>query len=115
MFFAICFLACCENNDSSPASGSFESMGTTITVQPLAALGVVQKVFEQTELEMSEWKEDSPLSLINEHAEDRPVEVPQDLFHALQRSLDIAEMTSGAFDPTWASLWKIWKFDDDVI
>jgi len=115
MFFAICFLACCENNDSSPASGSFESMGTTITVQPLAALGVVQKVFEQTELEMSEWKEDSPLSLINEHAEDRPVEVPQDLFHALQRSLDIADMTSGAFDPTWASLWDVWKFDGSAI
>ena len=90
-------------------------MGTTITVQPLAALQIVQEMFEQTELEMSEWKEDSPLACINLNSGIKPVEVPQDLFHALERSLDIAEMTSGAFDPTWASLWKLWKFDGSDI
>ena len=109
----ILLLVSCERSVPSPSSGTFESMGTTITVIPYAALPIVQDVFVLTESQMSEWKDDSPLSRINQHAGNKPVQVPQNLFHVIQRSLEIAEMTSGAFDPTWASLWKIWKFDEN--
>lgn len=111
--FFIVLLASCGRPVPAPSSGTFESMGTTITVFPYAALPIVHDVFVLTESQMSEWKEDSPLSLINQHAGNMPVQVPQNLFHVIQRSLDIAEMTSGAFDPTWASLWELWKFDEN--
>jgi thiamine biosynthesis lipoprotein len=105
-------LASCEQSAPHQKSGTFESMGTTITVLPYAAMPFVKDIFLLTDRQMSEWKKDSPLALINQHAGNKPVQVPQDLFRVLQRSLEIAEMTSGAFDPTWASLWEHWKFDD---
>lgn len=109
----IVLLVSCERSVPTPTSGTFESMGTTITVFPYAAMPIVQDVFVLTDSQMSEWKEDSPLALINQHAGNKPVKVPQNLFHVIQRSLEIAEMTSGAFDPTWASLWELWKFDEN--
>jgi len=105
-------LTSCEQSAPHQKSGTFESMGTTITVLPYAAMPFVKDIFLLTDRQMSEWKKDSPLALINQHAGNKPVQVPQDLFRVLQRSLEIAEMTSGAFDPTWASLWEHWKFDD---
>lgn len=99
--------------DDSEMTQSTESiMGTAITVTALAeAHNIVFDIFHDVDNKLSEWKQDALLSKVNNAAGKMPVEVPDDLFAAIQRSLTIAELTSGAFDPTWAALWEIWKFD----
>ena len=70
----------------------------------------VFEVFREVDREMSEWKEDSPLTAVNRAAGGDPVPVPDELFDLLERSVEIAEVTGGAFDPTWAALWGLWDF-----
>ncbi len=36
--------------------------------------------------------------------------IPAELEPLLRRSVQLAEATSGAFDPTWAALWGLWDF-----
>jgi thiamine biosynthesis lipoprotein len=67
-------------------------------------------VFRGVDARMSEWKESSPLAAVNHAAGDGPVPVPADLVGLLERSVEIARLTDGAFDPTWAALWGLWDF-----
>jgi thiamine biosynthesis lipoprotein len=72
---------------------------------------LVLEIFHDVDALMSEWKSESPLSNVNTAAGDHPVLVPTDVFDAVRRALDIAELTDGAFDPTWAALWSLWNFE----
>jgi thiamine biosynthesis lipoprotein len=72
---------------------------------------LVLEIFHDVDALMSEWKSESPLSNVNTAAGDHPVQVPTDVFDAVRRALDIAELTDGAFDPTWAALWSLWDFE----
>lgn len=92
-------------------------MGTLVFAQgtesePLSDenLQRVLNIFHDVDLQMSEWKPDSPLSMVNLLAGNRPVKVPSDVFNAVKRSLEIAKLTSGCFDPTWAAFWELWDF-----
>ena len=53
----------------------------------------------------------SEASRINAQAGIGPVAVSRELFKLLQRSVQISELTSGAFDITVGALATIWKFD----
>ena len=87
-------------------------MGTPISVTaPTGMHATVYEVFRQVDKDMSEWKPESPLTIVNQNAGVAGVQVPADLFQTLKKSIEIAELTSGAFDPTWASLWELWNFD----
>ena len=101
----------CHDDQQSVLSGSFQSMGTTIYVRPEIALDVVQEIFERVDWEMSEWKESSLLTSVNDSAGMSAVRCSDDLFNAIQLSVELATLTDGAFDPTWASLWDIWDFN----
>jgi FAD:protein FMN transferase len=67
-------------------------------------------VFRHVEATANEWKPESPLSALNVAAGQGAVSIPQDLMALLGRSVEIAERTEGAFDPTWAALWGLWDF-----
>jgi len=60
---------------------------------------------------ISSWDANSQTSLINKNAGIKPVQVDKELFDLIQRSLQISKITDGAFDITYASMDKIWKFD----
>lgn len=97
-------------------------MGTVVYVQgpnsdPLSNEDVllVFQIFHDVDASMSEWRADSPLSKVNAAAGDHPVQVPSDVFVAVERALEVSELTSGAFDPTWAALWKLWDFQPVMI
>lgn len=62
------------------------------------------------DLELSEWKEGSPLSAVNRAAGVAPVAVPDELFRLLERSLALGGASDGAFDVSWAALWGLWDF-----
>ncbi|MBI5885560.1 MAG: FAD:protein FMN transferase [Deltaproteobacteria bacterium] len=69
-------------------------------------------VAEMTRIEemMSEWKETSPVSLINRNAGKGPVAVPDELFKVIFAAQLTSEVTKGAFDISWAALRGLWDF-----
>ena len=60
---------------------------------------------------LSEWEPASAVSAVNAAAGVAPVRVPPELFHLLEAARRTAARTSGAFDPTWAALADLWRFD----
>ncbi len=60
---------------------------------------------------ISSWNSKSQTSLINKNAGIQPVQVDQELFDLINRSIHISRLTEGAFDISYASMDKIWKFD----
>ena len=63
---------------------------------------------------ISSWDPDSQTSEINRNAGIKAVQVDPELFGLIKRSMKISEITDGAFDITYASMDKIWKFDGSM-
>ena len=127
--FTILWLVTCHSSlvTAAPAQeaqntvryeASHESMGTVFTV---AAYGrdrtflaeVVEQVFEEVDRldeQMSNYKPESELSVINREATNHPVEVEPGLFHLLEICFHRSEETGGAFDITVGPLMKSWGF-----
>ena len=74
------------------------------------AIGEIQRV----EKMISSWDESSETSLINRNAGIKPVKVSLELFKLIERSMQISEITDGAFDISYASMDKIWKYDGSM-
>src|SRR5450432_4187427 len=60
--------------------------------------------------ELSNYKPESPWSLVNRFAAERPVETPVELFELLQACLEYSGKSDGAFDITVGPLMKVWGF-----
>jgi thiamine biosynthesis lipoprotein len=63
---------------------------------------------------ISDWIPTTPVSEVNRNAGIQPVVVPQELIDLIERSIKISKLTDGAFDVTYASMDKIWKFDGSM-
>ncbi|APQ16246.1 FAD:protein FMN transferase [Maribacter hydrothermalis] len=63
---------------------------------------------------ISSWDPNSQTSEINRNAGIRPVKVDAELFNLIQRGIGISKLTDGAFDISYASMDKIWKFDGSM-
>jgi FAD:protein FMN transferase len=117
---ALCFLlvllGCSNTASGEPRVWSAEVMTTRVDVQFAGATGTeadaqaVFQIFRDVDDLASEWKDGSPLALLNADAGGDARVVPDELFQLLQRSVALAEATNGAFDPTWAALWGLWDF-----
>ena len=59
---------------------------------------------------MSHYRADSPLSLVNQEAAERPVGVDDELFAFLEECLRYSRESEGAFDVTVGPLMKAWGF-----
>ena len=104
-------------------------MGTEVTVylwhdDDEIAQDAVNAVFKEVariDNLMSTYIEDSKMSDINRRAADGPVEVGDELFRLITRSLDISVLTRGAFDITYDSVGQHYDFregrrpDEDTI
>lgn len=62
---------------------------------------------------MSNYKPDSPLSIINREGGKGPVSVEPELFRFLKRCVEYSRESDGAFDITVGPLMKIWGFFRD--
>jgi thiamine biosynthesis lipoprotein len=60
---------------------------------------------------ISSWDSHSQTSEIIRNAGIKPVKVDRELFELIERSLAISNLTDGAFDISYASMDRIWKFD----
>ncbi|MCA9551885.1 MAG: FAD:protein FMN transferase [Myxococcales bacterium] len=74
-----------------------------------AAVAAAKEELLRLDALLSEWKPDSPLGRLNE-APTKRVRLPKEALELLQRTLQWSARTGGAFDPTFASLWGLWRF-----
>lgn len=63
---------------------------------------------------ISEWDSYSQTSEIIRNAGIKPVIVDKELFDLIKRSIAISKLTDGAFDISYASMDKVWKFDGSM-
>jgi thiamine biosynthesis lipoprotein len=93
-------------------------LGTVCTVN-LYGKGsreIYEEVFarlHEIEDRMSANREDTNLAEVNRAAGKTAVKIPPDLFYLVQRSLEFARLTGGAFDPTVGPLVKLWGIGTD--
>jgi thiamine biosynthesis lipoprotein len=93
-------------------------MGTLLRVTVVApvdrgrdGIAAAFRVFDRVDRVMNEWREDSPLSRLNRRAGRGWVRLPGDLCEVLAIGLQGARATGGLFDPTWAAVSDLWRFD----
>jgi len=63
---------------------------------------------------ISSWDPASETSEINRNAGIKPVKVSRELFDLIKRAVAISRLTDGAFDITYASMDRIWRFDGSM-
>jgi thiamine biosynthesis lipoprotein len=87
---------------------------TTTAISQTTADQAVQKAIEEIsriEQVLSEWSDTTQTGRINALAGIRPVKADSELIQLINRCRKISELTGGAFDISFASMDKIWKFD----
>lgn len=80
-------------------------------VQAWEAINAGIKEIKRIEHLISSWDVNSQTSKINQQAGIQPTVVDKELFDLIFRSKKIAQLTDGAFDISFASMDRIWKFD----
>lgn len=63
---------------------------------------------------ISSWDSNSQTSEIIRNAGIKPVVVGKELFDLIKRSIAISKLTDGAFDISYASMDKVWRFDGSM-
>ncbi|GAB3935680.1 FAD:protein FMN transferase [Larkinella terrae] len=73
-------------------------------------------IAEVTRIEnlISDWKDDSQISRVNQNAGIGPVRVDPEVFALTERALHFSQITNGAFDISFAAMDRIWKFDGSM-
>ena len=79
-----------------------------------AALDSALAEIRRIENLMSTWIPDSDVSKVNRAAGGDPVAVNEETFKVIAKSLWISKLSEGTFDITFASMGKIWSFDEEV-
>lgn len=69
---------------------------------------------KRIENQISDWIPTTQISLVNKNAGIQAVKVDSEVFDLVERAIKISEITEGAFDITYASMDKIWKFDGSM-
>jgi len=97
-------------------------MGTRFDITVVANDSVQASNYISTAIEeisrieklISSWDTYSQTSEINRNAGIKPIKIDKELFDLIERSLAISKLTDGAFDISYASMDKIWKFDGSM-
>jgi FAD:protein FMN transferase len=63
---------------------------------------------------MTTWLPESDVSRINAAAGGKPVKVDAETIEVIEKSLEVAKATGGAFDITVGAFRGLWKFDQDM-
>ena len=90
---------------------------TVVATDSIEANGYINlAINEITRIEklISSWDPASQTSEINRNAGIKPVKVDEELYNLIARAVEISKLTDGAFDISFASMDKIWKFDGSM-
>ncbi len=69
---------------------------------------------KRVEYLISDWIPTTQISRVNQNAGIKPVIVDKEVFELVERAIKVSQITSGAFDISYASMDKIWKFDGSM-
>ncbi len=100
-------------SESRPTLGTLATVTIAGVPEEAARPGIdaAFSVFARVDWSMNEWRPDSPLSRLNAEAGREWVPIPGDLCEVLRLAKRGARRTGGLFDPTWAALSEVWRFD----
>jgi thiamine biosynthesis lipoprotein len=109
-------------NAQEPYKRTLKLMGSRFDITVLAmngeeanrAIDLAVGEISRIEKLISSWDPGSQTSMINEHAGGTPVVVDAELFDLITRATGISKLTDGAFDISYASMDRIWKFDGSM-
>lgn len=90
---------------------------TVVANDSLTANGYINDAvaeIKRIEKLISSWDENSQTSAINRNAGIKPVKVAPELYALIKRAISISILTDGAFDISYASMDRIWKFDGSM-
>jgi thiamine biosynthesis lipoprotein len=75
-----------------------------------------EAIFEVKRIEnlISDWIPNSQISKVNQNAGIKAIKVDLEVYNLVERALKISKLTNGAFDISYASMDKIWKFDGSM-
>ncbi len=92
-------------------------MGTVFIIkvdaEPTVAAPAIEDAFHEIgrlEHVLSEWRDDSEISRINDKAGVEPVAVGEDTFRVIKAGVDVSRWSEGAFDLSWAALRGLYDF-----
>ncbi|BDD11486.1 FAD:protein FMN transferase (plasmid) [Fulvitalea axinellae] len=77
-------------------------------------INIARNEIKRIERLISSWDPSSQTSTINAKAGIEPVKVSVELFDLIERSLKVSNLTGGAFDISYASMDRIWRFDGSM-
>lgn len=83
---------------------------TTANTHIETAIGEIKRI----EKLISSWDQNSQTSEVNRNAGIKPVKVDTELLSLIERALGLSQLTDGAFDISYASMDRIWKFDGSM-
>ncbi|WP_396211506.1 FAD:protein FMN transferase [Flavobacterium sp.] len=63
---------------------------------------------------ISDWIPTTQISKVNQNAGIQPVKVDNEVYELVERAIKVSKLTNGAFDISYASMDKIWKFDGSM-
>ena len=69
---------------------------------------------KRVEYLISDWIPTTQISQVNKNAGIKAVKVDKEVFDLVGRAIKVSQITSGAFDISYASMDKIWKFDGSM-
>ncbi|MBT8307965.1 MAG: FAD:protein FMN transferase [Maribacter sp.] len=84
--------------------------------EEIGYINIDQAIAEIIRIEklISSWDPDSETSHINRNAGIKPVQVSLELFKLIERAKLFSSITDGAFDISYSSMDRIWKFDGSM-
>lgn len=90
---------------------------TVVAADSISANGYIDTAIgeiDRIEKLISSWDPKSQTSKINQNAGIQPVTVDPELFDLIDRAIGLSRLTDGAFDISYASMDRIWKFDGSM-
>ena len=84
------------------------------TVQGNVYIDLAVAEVKRIENLISDWIPSTQISQVNTNAGIKPVKVDEEVFDLVDRAIKISKITKGAFDISYASMDKIWKFDGSM-
>jgi len=127
IFLTICFsffilTGFAQERELVTVKRTLKLMGSrfTITVvspsEELGHINIEEAIAEITRIEkmISSWDEDSETYQINKNAGIKAVKVSQELYRLIERCKGLSNLTDGAFDISYSSMDRIWKFDGSM-
>ena len=63
---------------------------------------------------ISDWIPTTQISQVSKNSGIQPIKVDKEVYDLVERAIKVSQLTSGAFDISYASMDKIWKFDGSM-